>query len=208
MSDADGTPTLVAFGDSITEAAGVTAPNSWTVLLERRLAEDGTPFRVINSGIGGNTTVIGLARIDADVLPHRPDLVTIEFGLNDCNVVEDVVPRTPPDQFRENQRRIGQLIGDQTGATLCFITNQPTLRNLTMADGLRFDEQNREYNEITRDVARELGAAVIDIERAFNRPNVNLTEALTEDGVHLTEYGNREYAEAIGDALSRELSAT
>ena len=208
MSDPDGKPTLVAFGDSITEAAGVAPPYRWTALLERRLADDGTPVRIVNSGIGGNTTDLGLARFDADVLSHRPDIVTIEFGLNDCNVAVDVAPRNSPDRFRQNQRRIGQLLQDQNGATLFYITNQPTLWDVIFADGHAFDRRSREYNEITRDVARELGATVIDVERVFNGADVDLSEALTEDGVHLTEYGNREYALAVGDALSRELSAT
>lgn len=39
---------------------------------------------VINAGIGGNTTAEMLARLQRDVLAHRPDLVVLMAGTNDC----------------------------------------------------------------------------------------------------------------------------
>ena len=42
-----------------------------------------TVFNIINSGIGGETAAMGLARFDRDVLAYHPDLVIISFGVND-----------------------------------------------------------------------------------------------------------------------------
>lgn len=39
---------------------------------------------VINAGIGGNTTTEMLARLQRDVIDHRPDLVVLMAGTNDC----------------------------------------------------------------------------------------------------------------------------
>jgi len=39
---------------------------------------------LINAGIGGNTTAEMLARLDRDCLSHRPDLVILLAGTNDC----------------------------------------------------------------------------------------------------------------------------
>ena len=41
-------------------------------------------LELINSGISGDTTLDGLARLDWAVLSYKPDLVTINFGINDC----------------------------------------------------------------------------------------------------------------------------
>ena len=44
------------------------------------------PFSVANvivTAIGGEVSESGAARFDADVLCHRPDVVTIDYGLND-----------------------------------------------------------------------------------------------------------------------------
>jgi lysophospholipase L1-like esterase len=54
----------------------------------------------VNAGISGNTTVDGLKRLDRDVLDHKPDLVTVMFGLND-------MLRVPIADFRVN---LGQII--------------------------------------------------------------------------------------------------
>lgn len=44
------------------------------------------PFAVLNvivTAIGGETSESGARRFEADVLPHRPDVLTIDYGLND-----------------------------------------------------------------------------------------------------------------------------
>ncbi|MCM1223816.1 MAG: SGNH/GDSL hydrolase family protein [Lachnospiraceae bacterium] len=40
-------------------------------------------FTFINGGIGGTTSHFGTARVAEDVLSHRPDLVFVEFSVND-----------------------------------------------------------------------------------------------------------------------------
>jgi lysophospholipase L1-like esterase len=53
----------------------------------------------INAGISGQTTTEGLARLDRDVLKHKPHLVTISFGLND-------VTRLSEAQFEQNLKTL------------------------------------------------------------------------------------------------------
>jgi acyl-CoA thioesterase-1 len=70
--------TIVCFGNSITHGFGVDGTQSFPALLGRLLNT-----RVINAGLDGDTTEGGLARVDSDVLRHKPDIVTVEFGAND-----------------------------------------------------------------------------------------------------------------------------
>jgi len=52
------------------------------------------PHAVINvivTAIGGESSPAGAARFSRDVLPHRPDLVLIDYALNDRRVPEDQV---------------------------------------------------------------------------------------------------------------------
>ncbi len=47
------------------------------------------PYAVINvivTAIGGETSKSGAARFERDVLPHRPDVITIDYGLNDRSI--------------------------------------------------------------------------------------------------------------------------
>jgi len=43
-------------------------------------------FNVITTAIGGETAEAGAARFAADVLTLRPDLVTIDYALNDVGL--------------------------------------------------------------------------------------------------------------------------
>ena len=58
---------------------------AWPNLLRIALAER-YPYAVINvivSGVGGDDAEQGARRFDEDVLAHRPDLVTLDYALND-----------------------------------------------------------------------------------------------------------------------------
>lgn len=41
-------------------------------------------INVVNCGISGDNAQNGLSRLDRDILPYRPDLVVVSYGLNDC----------------------------------------------------------------------------------------------------------------------------
>ena len=76
--------TVVAFGDSITQATsgGVRPQQGWPMLLRAQLQQHfpWLAIAVVNAGVGGNTSREGLSRIRRDVLDCRPDFVTFEFG--------------------------------------------------------------------------------------------------------------------------------
>ncbi len=76
------TLTVVAFGDSLTAGFQLPASQAFPAQLERRLAADGFPVRVVNAGVSGDTTADGLARLDY-ALSEKPDLVIVELGAND-----------------------------------------------------------------------------------------------------------------------------
>lgn len=41
-------------------------------------------INIVNCGISGDNAQNGLSRLDRDILPFRPDLVVVSYGLNDC----------------------------------------------------------------------------------------------------------------------------
>ena len=75
--------TVVFLGDSISAGLGVNPELAFPARLKTRLAEKGSPFRLINAGVSGDTTAGGLARTDW-LLRQRPRVLVVELGGNDA----------------------------------------------------------------------------------------------------------------------------
>jgi len=87
-TDANDTPVIVCFGDSLTEGYGAgtgTAPpecidktKSYPAFLAKKVTA-----KVVNAGVSGDTPADGLARIDTDVLSYDPQVVVVGLAAND-----------------------------------------------------------------------------------------------------------------------------
>lgn len=75
-------PVIVAFGDSLSAGFGLDEADAFPVRLETALRAGGIDATVVNSGVSGDTTAGGRARLDWS-LPEAVDLVIVELGAND-----------------------------------------------------------------------------------------------------------------------------
>ena len=75
---------LLVVGDSLSAEYGLRRGTGWVPLLEKQLASQKKPFRVVNASISGDTTSGGRSRIGALLVQHKPDIVVIELGGNDA----------------------------------------------------------------------------------------------------------------------------
>jgi lysophospholipase L1-like esterase len=78
--------TVAFIGGSITEGTGVVdKDDSYVSLVYKWLCEQFPDINVnlINAGIGGTSSYLGLHRVDSQVLSYNPDLVFVEFAVND-----------------------------------------------------------------------------------------------------------------------------
>ena len=78
----DDAPVIVCFGDSLTAGLNIDPGGTYPDDLQSLLDAKGYHYRVVNSGISGETTKDGLDRINR-VIARHPDLVIVEFGGND-----------------------------------------------------------------------------------------------------------------------------
>ena len=78
---------VVFFGGSLTFGANASDPNttSYRGLMTRWLREKypNTPITFHDASIGGTGSQLGMFRLERDVLSHRPDLVFLDFTVND-----------------------------------------------------------------------------------------------------------------------------
>jgi acyl-CoA thioesterase I len=86
---------IVAFGDSNTAGFGVAAGSNYPSKLERALRARGYDVTVRNSGVNGDTTGGGLARLNSAVPPGTA-IAIVFFGRNDVRF------GVPPARIRSN----------------------------------------------------------------------------------------------------------
>jgi lysophospholipase L1-like esterase len=190
--------------------------------LRSRFARQRLFFQLINSGVGGENTAEGLARIQADVLDHGPQIVIVEFGLNDVRYEPE--KHIPVPQFVENLGRIASAI-EEIGALVILTTPNPVINErhpysqaVTYYD--RWGGCNQaleEYVEGVREAGRIIPARVCDvyesfveraIEAEFRGETPDYRDLLSlqphisfEDGVHPTATGQKLIAQELYKVL-------
>ena len=81
---AAGSPVILVVGDSLSAEYGLKAGDGWVALLQKRVAEQKKPYRVVNASISGDTSSGGRSRLPAALRTHKPAIVIIELGGNDA----------------------------------------------------------------------------------------------------------------------------
>ena len=204
---------IVAFGDSMTQAAQVAPQKRWPAILERRLNKILTPRRVtvINAGVGGNTSREGLARMQKDVLSHKPDWILAEFGGNDATIERN--RHVPVREFRENLEKMSRK-ASPIGARLALINfppvvdawhgwikNEESRRRFHAAGGL--DAAVHPYRRAAENFALRHRLLFIDwyhpVRTAMERDGYGVY--ILQDGVHFTADGNRLACEIVFQCL-------
>ncbi len=156
---------LVCFGDSLTAGA---YGGSYVNAL-RRLRPD---LEVVNAGVGGDTVLNLLARLEGDVLDHQPDGVFIMIGGNDAisysqsktrpyyKSAKDVPDGTvTPEIFARTYRSLLERI--HLAHVLVWVGLPPVEANPAVVEAVR------EYNAFATEAARAYAAPVLDLMAAF-----------------------------------------
>ena len=195
--------TIVALGDSITNGAGignVTEKDTFRYLLQNDLAQmGGLSVKVINAGVNGDITTTAIPRLERDVLQHKPDYVTVMFGVNDAGYYRPDTdsmadtPRVIVDDFRANLRTIINTI-QEIGSIPILVTPLPMNESYAHKDFPAYVENGLnylvdEYSEIIRNLCINKELHLIDVNKVFNEnPN---TVNLIPDGIHPNICGHR-----------------
>ncbi|MCQ2456588.1 MAG: S-layer homology domain-containing protein [Clostridia bacterium] len=87
MGEAGEDFTMAYIGGSITEGAGATAAHCWARITTNwlRIRYPNSNIRHVNAGIGGTPSSLGVLRADLDIMQYKPQVIFIEFAVNDSN---------------------------------------------------------------------------------------------------------------------------
>ena len=100
VAAAEGTPRIVALGDSLTSGRGIGKTQAFPALLQAQLDDAGYDYQVINAGVSGDTSARALRRLGA-ALDGDVRMVIVALGANDG------LRGVPVQQLKSN---LGQII--------------------------------------------------------------------------------------------------
>jgi len=208
--------TIVHMGDSITFGQYVDAKLRWTSLVADRLHHMylDTPVHIhsLNRGVSGETTRQGLEHFSSDVQHAHPDILTLQFGLNDCNcwLTERGLPRVSEAAFRANLIAMINRARRFDAQHIILANNHKTLRSKVMLSGERYEDANARYSELIHGVAIETGVVFCDMRKTFTDIPADVLATLLlpyPDQLHLSQEGHRVYADALWPYLLEAVTA-
>jgi len=215
---------IVCFGDSTTDATFTSDeyPEEYSNLkVYSQWLQEQLPtilnrkIKIINSGVSGDTTADAKCRLKEDVLDHKPDLVIIQFGVNDQSIRQDLELERAMVSLEDFTYNILFLINKirKIQANIVLVTPGLILWNdsfrstyfklpyqLDKRHGLNGNLEN--YVHMIRKIALKEEVTLIDIyqkEMEFdNKTNQSLNKLLP-DGLHPNNKGHQFIANTILD---------
>ena len=179
-------------GGSVTEGYGSTnnREKSWPVLLCKKLEEMyGVRVNCFNEGIGGTCSYLANFRYGADVEPYAPDLLFIEFAVN------DMYHSMPYETVARNSESIiGKAYRQNPNMDIVYV--------------LTYDlhDETKDYLQLKahRDVADRYGLLSVKMSEYMYPLCAERGERITQhyiDYVHPNDYGYATYADIIFGVL-------
>lgn len=193
--------TVGYLGGSLTEGTGASDAGtaSWrartTAWLARRYPD--AAIREINAGIGGTGSDYGACRCGSDLLAGNPDLVFVEFAVNDGD-------KDPRRVSRSMEGIVRQVLRHNPLTDIVFIYTTNKNFGERSYPGGRLCESIAESGKI----ARHYGIPEINVGKTLWQRIADGRETwatLTTDTTHPTDRGYALYAEQVTDYLKRHL---
>ena len=208
-----GVAARVAAGEALRVAylgGSITAADGWRSLTTAHLRTRFPMLTVteIAAGLPGTGSDLGACRLDHDVLRHQPDLIFVEFAVNDTGVAPAQIERTMEGIVRQTWRSNPHI-------DLCFVytvstPGLPDLQSGTFPAAAQAMERVADHYGIPSlhfgvEVVRRLAAGTL----VFKAPGAPADErTFSLDGVHPTRSGHRIYFSTLERALPSLLAAT
>lgn len=175
---------ILFFGNSLTAAYGLETEDGFPHRIQLRLDSLGLDYKVINSGLSGETTSGGLNRLDW-VLNQKIDIFVLELGANDG------LRGIPLSETKENLQKIIDRVREKNSETAILLAGMQIPPNMG-------PDYTNEFKNIFPDLAKKNEVLLIPflLENVAGIPELNL-----EDGIHPTAEGQKIVANNVWKVL-------
>lgn len=184
-------PVILAFGDSLYAGYQLNPGEGYPPRLEAALNAAGTPARVVNAGVSGDTTAAALQRLafTLDNQPVKPTLALVGLGGN------DMLRGLPPEQTRDNLDAILTEFGNRQIPVV--------LTGMLAAPNLGEDYAGK-FNRIWPELAKQHKAGLVPF---FLQPVIGQKALMLEDNVHPNAQGIERIVAATQAQVAEALKA-
>ena len=188
----------IAFlGDSITAAGR--RPGGYCQLVLAALKDQGIEAKPVFAGISGHKSNQMLARLERDVLKHKPDWMTLSCGVNDVWHGKSGV------DLASYKKNIAEIVDKAQAAGVKVILLTSTM--IREDQGNDLNQKLLPYNEFIKVLAKEKKCLLADLNadmqaalKAFPA-DAPKGKQLTSDGVHMNKPGNIMMARGVAEAF-------
>jgi acyl-CoA thioesterase I len=181
--------TILFFGNSLTAGYGLDPSQAFPALIQEKVDSLHLPYKVINSGLSGETTAGGKSRISW-VLREKVDVFILELGGNDGLRGIDV------QSTRQNLQAIIDTVKAKNPETRIVIAGMQIPPNMG-------PDYTAKFRGVFAELAEKNNTALIPflLENVGGIPSLNLP-----DGIHPTAEGHKIVAENVWKVLQPVLT--
>ena len=219
-----GTPVIAFLGDSVTHGAFECVQGEcagcifdfdavYHARLQKMLltVNPWLPVSIINAGVAGDNAPMGLARLERDVIAHKPHVCVVNFGLNDLSeTVEEYVAALREIFTRLREAGIAPvLLTPSMLNTYVHPDTIPMYREFAAVTAAWHNSGFMDtYVDAARSLAKEMGVPVADAYARWKRMEAEGTD-ITACLANYINHPSRElhgiFAEALFETLHGDL---
>lgn len=183
----------IAFlGDSITQAGA--KPGGYCHLIIKALNDKGLEVTPQYAGISGHKSNQMLARLEKDVLSHKPQWMTLSCGVNDVWHGERGV------ELKDYKTNISEIVEKAQAADIKVIILTSTM--IKENPNNEFNKELEGYNRFLERLSKEKKCLLVDLngimQKTIKKMDKNAKgNTVTNDGVHMNAKGNKMMAAGI-----------
>ncbi|MDF4202461.1 arylesterase [Maribacter sp. SA7] len=175
---------ILFYGNSLTAAYGLDTKEGFPNRIQLRLDSLGLDYKVINSGLSGETTSGGLNRLDW-VLNQSVDIFVLELGANDG------LRGIPITESMNNLQSMIDMVKDKNPETKIILAGMQIPPNMGADYASQFKMM---YPALAK--SNDIELIPFLLEGVAGIPDLNL-----EDGIHPTAEGQKIVTENVWDVL-------